>query len=257
MQNITALQTRELARVENSMALEIRKVMTAFKLIAIRRVARGDSSIITQKEIDRLVRVIAAGMAAASSFGQRRARLNARVVKASIIDRFEDDMSYMPQSLQLVTDFTTSINADINQFTRDLISENLPVSTMKRKLSERFAALGVSPTNAYQLENIARTQAQITYNAAKYREEQQDYIQEILWGYKYVTTGDERVRAEHAALEGVTLPKDDPFWKRYYPPNGWSCRCQVIPIFETRKIKRPPKNVAPPDPKFANTPDRI
>jgi len=257
MANLTALQTRELIRVENAMALEIRKVMSTFKLVAIRRAMRGDTSIITQKEIERLVRVIAAGMAAASSFGRRRARLNARVVKASIIDQFEDDMSYMPQSLQLVTDFTTSINYELNQFTRDLISENLPVASMKRKLAERFAALGVSPTNSYQLENIARTQAQITYNAAKYREEQEDYIQDILWGYKYVTTGDERVRPEHAVLEGVMLPKDDPFWKRYYPPNGWSCRCQVIPIFEKQKIKRPPKDVPPPDPKFANTPDRI
>lgn len=257
MANLTALQTRELIRVENAMASEIRSVLTTFKLNAIRRVMRGDTSIITQKEIDRLVRLLAAGMAAASSIGQRRARLNARVMKASIIDQYYDDMAYMPQSLQLVTDYTTSINTQLNLFTRDLIRENLPVAAMKRKLADKFAALGVSPTNAYQLENIARTQAQITYNAAKYKEEQEDYIQDILWGYKYVTTGDERVREEHAVLEGVTLPKDDPFWKRYYPPNGWSCRCQVIPVFEKTKVKKPPKDVAPPDSKFDTTPDRI
>jgi SPP1 gp7 family putative phage head morphogenesis protein len=257
MVNLTALQTRELIRIENATASEIRQVLATFKLNAIRRAMRGDTSIITQKEIDRLVRILAAGMAAASSFGQRRARLNARSIKASIVDQYYDDMSYMPQSLQLVTDYTTAINAELNVFTRDLIRENLPVAAMKRKLADKFAALGISPTNAYQLENIARTQAQITYNAAKYKEEQEEYIQEILWGYKYVTTGDERVRPEHAVLEGVTLPKDDPFWKRYYPPNGWSCRCQVIPVFEKTKVKKPPKDVAPPDPKFATTPDRI
>jgi SPP1 gp7 family putative phage head morphogenesis protein len=257
MANLTVLQTRELIRVENAMASDIRQVLATFKLNAIRRVMRGDSSFITQKEIDRLVRILAAGMAAASSIGRRRARLNARVMKASIIDQYFDDMAYMPQSLQLVTDYTTAINTELNIFTRDLIRENLPVASMKRKLADKFSALGVSPTNAYQLENIARTQAQITYNAAKYKEEQEDYIQDILWGYKYVTTGDERVRPEHAILEGVTLPKDDPFWKRYYPPNGWSCRCQVIPIFEKQKIKRPPKDAPSPDPKFANTPDRI
>ncbi|MEG1573401.1 MAG: phage minor head protein, partial [Bacteroidales bacterium] len=42
---------------------------------------------------------------------------------------------------------------------------------------------------------------------------------------EYVTARDERVREEHLALDGIILPIDDPFWERYYPPNGWRCRC--------------------------------
>ena len=64
-------------------------------------------------------------------------------------------------------------------------------------------------------------------------------IDEILWGYKYVTVGDDRVRDEHAALEGTTAPKDDPIWQTIWPPNGWACRCQTIMIFEERKTVRP------------------
>ena len=26
------------------------------------------------------------------------------------------------------------------------------------------------------------------------------------------------------------MPKDDPFWDNYYPPNGWNCRCTAIEI---------------------------
>ena len=44
----------------------------------------------------------------------------------------------------------------------------------------------------------------------------------------YRTVGDSRVRPEHAALNGVVKPIDDPFWKTYYPPNGWRCRCTVM-----------------------------
>lgn len=44
---------------------------------------------------------------------------------------------------------------------------------------------------------------------------------------KYVTEGDSRVRPEHAKLNGIILPLDDPFWKKFYPPNGWRCRCDV------------------------------
>jgi hypothetical protein len=38
------------------------------------------------------------------------------------------------------------------------------------------------------------------------------------------------VRDEHAAINGVTLPPSDPFWKKYYPPNGWGCRCTVAQV---------------------------
>lgn len=47
---------------------------------------------------------------------------------------------------------------------------------------------------------------------------------------KYITVGDDRVRPEHAELEGVIRPVDDDFWDMYYPPNGWNCRCDVIQL---------------------------
>lgn len=47
---------------------------------------------------------------------------------------------------------------------------------------------------------------------------------------QYRTAGDSRVRDEHAAMEGITLPADDPFWKQYYPPNGWRCRCTTVQV---------------------------
>jgi len=47
---------------------------------------------------------------------------------------------------------------------------------------------------------------------------------------QYRTAGDDRVREEHAELEGITLPIDDGFWESYYPPNGWNCRCTVVQV---------------------------
>ncbi len=46
----------------------------------------------------------------------------------------------------------------------------------------------------------------------------------------YVTAKDERVRAEHALLEGMCLPFSDPAWDTCFPPNGWGCRCDVIQV---------------------------
>lgn len=58
----------------------------------------------------------------------------------------------------------------------------------------------------------------------------------ILWNQysdddwlEYRTAGDERVRASHAVLDGVIQQKNSAFWDTNWPPNGWNCRCTVIP----------------------------
>mgnify|MGYP000247222051 CR=1 FL=1 len=43
----------------------------------------------------------------------------------------------------------------------------------------------------------------------------------------YVDAGDGRVRHAHRQLNRVIRRVDDPFWKTFYPPNGWNCRCIV------------------------------
>lgn len=56
------------------------------------------------------------------------------------------------------------------------------------------------------------------------------------YNLQYRTANDGKVRPEHAALNGVTLPPSDPFWEEYYPPNGWNFRCTVVQV---RKSKYP------------------
>lgn len=70
--------------------------------------------------------------------------------------------------------------------------------------------------------------------AAKWEQFQQDGDRYYL---QYRTQHDDKVRPEHAALDRVTLPIDDPFWEEYYPPNGWNCRCTVVQV---RKSKYQP-----------------
>ena len=53
---------------------------------------------------------------------------------------------------------------------------------------------------------------------------------------QYRTAGDSHVREEHRLLDGITLPVDDPFWDKYFPPNGWGCRCEAVQV---RKGKYP------------------
>ena len=54
----------------------------------------------------------------------------------------------------------------------------------------------------------------------------------------YRTVGDHRVRPEHEMLNGIVKPINDPFWRTYYPPNGWRCRCTVMNTSETATTKQ-------------------
>lgn len=56
---------------------------------------------------------------------------------------------------------------------------------------------------------------------------------------RYDAVNDGRTRPAHAILDGVTLPIDDDFWKEYYPPNGWNCRCSVRQLSADNEIVKP------------------
>lgn len=120
---------------------------------------------------------------------------------------------------------------------------NMHVREGKKELLKTFDALGLVPTQRHQLETIYRTQTQLAYAAGQHQVEQDPEINELIWGYEYVTTDDDRVRPTHAGMDGVKLPKDDPFWQHNTPPNGWNCRCQRLALFD------PPEDgsVSPPE----------
>lgn len=55
------------------------------------------------------------------------------------------------------------------------------------------------------------------------------------YSLEYRTAGDEKVRQSHANLNGICLPKNDPFWQEFYPPNGWRCRCIAVEVLAKEK----------------------
>jgi len=59
------------------------------------------------------------------------------------------------------------------------------------------------------------------------------------YNLQYRTQKDDKVRPEHAALDGVTLPPSDSFWEEFYPPNGWNCRCTVVQVRKSKYTETP------------------
>lgn len=76
-------------------------------------------------------------------------------------------------------------------------------------------------------ELLLRTQGYQAYAVCK---EEVMQRQSAAFPYaEYVTAGDHGVRDSHAALNGLILPVDSPFWDTHTPPWEWGCRCEKIP----------------------------
>lgn len=76
-------------------------------------------------------------------------------------------------------------------------------------------------------ELLLRTHGFQAFQAAQWEVVQRD---EDTTHMQYLSIEDERVRDTHAALNGLIIPKDDPFWTKHYPPWEWGCRCRVRPM---------------------------
>ena len=95
------------------------------------------------------------------------------------------------------------------------------------------------------METIFRTNIQTAYSVGRYKEMQVVKATRPYWQYSAVN--DSRTRPTHAALHGKVFPADHPFWDKWYPPNGYNCRCSVITLSES-EIKRDKLKVESEDP---------
>lgn len=73
-------------------------------------------------------------------------------------------------------------------------------------------------------ELLLRTHGFQAFQASNWRVAQEDIDTTHI---QYLATEDDHVRDTHLALNGITLPKDDPFWSKHFPPWEWGCRCRT------------------------------
>jgi SPP1 gp7 family putative phage head morphogenesis protein len=223
----------------------------------------------TQQIADMLREPILEAVQTADLLGRKRGKITANrtgfkldihsaAVKA--FDRqeaLEAKGAHEQEALSAIQGFAQEIEQKIRDEVREAILQGEPLAESKKRLMKTFNRLGITPSNKGQIEQIVRTQTQMAFSAGRWKVERLDPdIDEMLWGYKYVTAGDNRVRPEHANLDGVVLPKDHAFWDSFMPPNGYNCRCQAIPLYDRRPVQFPPRE-AEPDRVFNFNPGRI
>src|ERR1039458_163664 len=89
---------------------------------------------------------------------------------------------------------------------------------------------GVAELNAFTLDTAFNTAMQRAYSLGRFEQMSAPMTKAVLPYWQYWTVGDDRVRPEHRVLHMFTARADDPVWMKIYPPNGFNCRCSVIPV---------------------------
>jgi SPP1 gp7 family putative phage head morphogenesis protein len=142
---------------------------------------------------------------------------------------------YGENAFNVTRNLTTAMETEARKIAAQTVSEGMSSREATKAMRTAFNKTGFSKTNPFVIETVARTQLQLAYNAGRWNTYQDPAIQEILWGFEYVTVGDDRVRTDHIALDGSRWPKESPFWSSYWPPNGYNCRCSTVEIFKGEK----------------------
>ena len=82
--------------------------------------------------------------------------------------------------------------------------------------------------NASRLDLIFRQNVMTAHAAGRWQRQQEARKDRPYLRYSAIMDG--RTRPAHRALDGLVFPADDPFWKTFYPPNGFRCRCMVVSL---------------------------
>ncbi len=88
----------------------------------------------------------------------------------------------------------------------------------------------VKKTNIKFNQNYLQAEHQTGIKGAQAAEQWKGFLKnaDLFPNLEYRTIGDDRVRPEHQLLNGVIKPIGDVFWRVYYTPNGWRCRCYIV-----------------------------
>ena len=243
----------ERASVERAAMDATSPVMRDLRVALIRgfREARDPSAAVRAAQA-RLLTIVRDGMVVAHMSGRARSRVNASRARGNVktfgpydgalkflrnrtglkpadVERLRG--VYGETAARVVAGAGDEIVTAVAAKMRSIAERGLHVNEGVAELRKALDSAGVSVSGSHVVETVYRTQTALAYSAGRVNANKDPAIQEILWGYEYLTVGDDRVRPNHAALEGFRAAKDDPVWSRIMPPNGYNCRCTVVEIF--------------------------
>jgi SPP1 gp7 family putative phage head morphogenesis protein len=150
----------------------------------------------------------------------------------------------------LSDDMLKSLKEDIFYFSgykthAQLLEASRELLTEDNKLKS-FTAFNndVSKIKTGYNENYLEAEYDFAVGSVQMAERYNNFKDSDRYLLQYRTANDERVRESHQALHNISLPKTDAFWDKYFPPNGWRCRCTTVQVLASSNEKSDSKAAA-------------
>ena len=178
--------------------------------------------------------------------------------------RLHEKGSYTPEDLQKEKVYKDLINQTFDAFNFAIVDNDMP-EVMRNALQDNARLFGGLKTHAQLFEaskllldekgnlkpfnqlsnefdklnvtynkNYLEAEYEFAVGSSQMAAKWEEFGDNDRYELQYRTAGDNRVRAEHDALNGITLPKSDPFWLYYMPLNGWKCRCNAVEVLKDK-----------------------
>jgi len=160
-------------------------------------------------------------------------------INLSDIERQRIAQRYRMTARTAGKEFDSRLNLRLTDAVQDITANQMTEAQGVKRIKSAFQLAGTSARHDYWYSTIYRTETQIAMAGGRWESAEDPILGELLWGFEFVTMGDDRVRVNHAAVDGTTLPKENPWWDINTPPLGFNCRCSFIEIFEEEEIVRP------------------
>lgn len=140
-------------------------------------------------------------------------------------DALEDDVKSIAFTVAGYT--SLQILDDIHSALQKAIDEGLTLEDFRKDANSLLERRGYKGMTPFQADNVFRTNIQTAFNVGRYKQmvDPETLTERPYWEYSSVN--DDATRPTHRALHGKVYLADHPFWKTWYPPNGFRCRCMV------------------------------
>lgn len=133
-------------------------------------------------------------------------------------------MAYRPYYPRLAQAIDTSVALKIyDAINSHVVTERRPVRDFD--ISGRIQRMAPHYTEIVLRTNVATAVMAGMIGALRARAALSNIV-----ALRYQTAGDDRVRSTHSKMDGFRAGIDARVWTVWLPPNGYNCRCVVVPV---------------------------
>ena len=184
-------------------------------------------------DISGLAAALSPAMESARAFGRDSIGMESTAAKAfwGPGTPFSEAIDYFNAKAFTISGVThAELLSAIKQEIVSAIETGALLDDFRKSVDTLFTRYGFDPLHPFRIETIFRTNVQVAYQGGRYRQMIEPAVAASLPYWRYVAVMDGSTRPEHAALHGKIYRFDHEFWKTWYPPNGFRCRCTVSAV---------------------------